>query len=124
MRSIVKHIRQSLSWKLSLGILLMAVPIFLLALGLLFVQSRNKVKREATKHAVSVVNTTMQHITRYMNFVETATDLTAWDVIANLQPDSLLMYSNFVVRLNSHIDGCSISLEPAPYRLFCAYTRP
>ena len=126
MRSIVKHIRQSLSWKLSLGILLMAIPIFMLALGLLFVQSRNKVKHEATKHAASVVNTTMQHITRYMNFVETATDLTAWDVIANLQPDSLLMYSNFVVRLNSHIDGCSISLEPETFpqygRYFSVYT--
>ena len=126
MRSIVKHIRQSLSWKLSLGILLMAIPIFLLALGLLFVQSRNKVKREATKHAASVVNTTMQHITRYMNFVETATDLTAWDVIANLQPDSLFMYSNFVVSFNSHIDGCSISLEPGTFpqygRYFSVYT--
>ena len=126
MRSIVKHIRQSLSWKLSLGILLMAIPIFMVSLGLLFVQSRNKVKREATKHAASVVNTTMQHITRYMNFVETATDLTAWDVIANLQPDSLFMYSNYVVRLNSHIDGCSISLEPETFpqygRYFSVYT--
>ena len=44
MRNIVRHIRQSLSWKLSLGILLMAIPIFMLALGILFVQSRNKVK--------------------------------------------------------------------------------
>lgn len=126
MRSIIKHIRQSLSWKLSLGILLMAIPIFMLALGLLFIQSRNKVKREATKHAASVVNTTMQHIKRYMNFVETATDLTAWDVIANLHPDSLFMYSNYVVRLNSHIDGCSISLEPGTFpkfgRYFSVYT--
>ena len=126
MRSIVKHIRQSLSWKLSLGILLMAIPIFMLALGILFVQSRNNVKREATKHAASVVNTTMQHITRYMNIVKTATDLTAWDVIANLQPDSLLTYSNYVVALNGHIDGCSISLEPETFpqygRYFSVYT--
>ena len=72
MRSLIKHIRQSLSWKLSLGILLMAIPIFMLALGILFVQSRNNVKREATKHAASVVSTTMQRINRYMNIVETA----------------------------------------------------
>ena len=126
MRSIVKHIRQSLSWKLGLGILLMAMPIFMLALGVLFVQSRNNVKREATKHATSVVNTTMQHITRYMNIVKTATDLTAWDVVANLQPDSLLTYSNYVVALNGHIDGCSISLEPGTFpqygRYFSVYT--
>lgn len=126
MRSIINHIRQSLSWKLSLGILLMAIPIFMVALGLLFVESRNNVKREATKHAASVVNTTMQDLTRYMNFVKTATDLTAWDVTANLQPDSLRAYSNYVVYLNSHIDGCSISLEPDVFpqygRYFSVYT--
>ena len=38
MRSIIGHIKQSLSWKLSLGILLMAVPIFMLSIGLLFLQ--------------------------------------------------------------------------------------
>ena len=126
MRSIINHIRQSLSWKLSLGILLMAIPIFMLALGVLFIQSRNNVKREATKHAASVVKTTMQSITRYMNIVQTATDLIAWDVTANLHPDSLLDYSNYVVRLNSHIDGCSISLEPDVFpqygRYFSVYT--
>ena len=126
MRSMIKHIRQSLSWKLSLGILLMAMPIFMLALGILFVQSRNNVEREATKHAASVVNTTMQRITRYMSMVQTATDLTAWDVLANLQPDSLLAYSNYVVTFNSHIDGCSISLEPYMFpkygRYFSVYT--
>ena len=36
MRNIIYHFRQSLSWKLSLGILLMAIPIFALALGILF----------------------------------------------------------------------------------------
>ena len=126
MRSLINHIRQSLSWKLSLGILLMAIPIFMLALGIVFVQSRNNVKREATKHAASVVNTTMQRISRYMNLVETATDLTAYDVVANLQPDSLMAYSNYVVTHNGHIDGCSISLEPNEFpqygRYFSVYT--
>ena len=75
MRNIITHIRQSLSWKLSLGILLMAIPIFVLSIGFLFIHSRDKVKKEATEHAASVVNTTMQHITRYMDIVETATDV-------------------------------------------------
>jgi signal transduction histidine kinase len=126
MRSIINHIRQSLSWKLSLGILLMAIPIFMLALGLLFIQSRNNVKREATKHAASVVNTAMQRVSHYMDIVQTATDLTAWDVVANLEPDSLWAYSNYVVSLNGHIDGCSISLEPDVFpkygRYFSVYT--
>ena len=75
MDNLIRHIRQSLSWKLSLGILLMAIPIFVLSIGFLFIHSRDKVKKKATEHAASVVNTTMQHITRYMDIVETATDV-------------------------------------------------
>ena len=126
MRSMIQHIRQSLSWKLSLGILLMAVPIFLLSLGILYEESRNMVKREAVEHANSVLNTTMQRLNRFMNIVETATDVNDWEVVENLQPDSLLSYSRYIVMLNSHIDGCSISTEPDMFpqygRHFSAYT--
>ena len=124
--NIIRHIRQSLSWKLSLGILLMAIPIFALSIGFLFIHSREKVKKEATEHAASVVNTTMQHITRFMDIVETATDVNDWEATANLQPDSLLAISRSIVVLNGHIDGCSISTEPNIFpkygRNFSAYT--
>ena len=86
--NIIRHIRQSLSWKLSLGILLMAIPIFALSIGFLFIHSREKVKKEATEHAASVVNTTMQHITRFMDIVETATDQSA----ARFPPGHLAQY--------------------------------
>ena len=126
MRSMIQHIRRSLSWKLSLGILLMAVPIFLLSLGILYEESRNMVKKEAVEHASSVLNTTMQCLNRFMNIVETATDVNDWEVVENLQPDSLLSYSRYIVLLNSHIDGCSISTEPDMFpqygRHFSAYT--
>lgn len=117
---------RSLSAKLSLGILLLAVPIFLLALGILFVESRNFVKKEAVVHANSVLNTTMQRVNRYMTTVKTATDINAWKAVDNLHPDSLLAYSRFVVQLNGHTDGCSISTEPNIFpqygRYFSAYT--
>ena len=126
MKSIIKHIRQSLSWKLSLGILLMAVPIFMLAIGILFEQSRNQVKAEAMKHASSALNTTMQRLHRYMNIVETATDINDWEITEHLDPDSILAYSRYIVMLNGHIDGCSISTEPNTFpkygRYFSAYT--
>lgn len=126
MHSILRHIRQSLSWKLSLGIVLMAIPIFVLSLGILFEESRNKVKKEAIEHARSVLNTTMQRIDRYMNSVETATDINGWEVTNNLTPDSLLAYSRFIVTLNGYIDGCSISTEPNVFpkygKYFSAYT--
>ena len=126
MRTITQFIRQSLSWKLSLGIILMAMPIFMLALGVLFVQSRNQLKKEATEHASSVLNTTMQRVSRFMNTVETATDINDWEIVENLDPDSLLNYSRFVVSLNGNIDGCSISTEPNIFpkygRYFSTYT--
>ena len=126
MGSILQHIRQSLSRKLSLGIFLMAMPITLLSLGILFEQSRSIVKKEAVEHANSVLNTTMQRISRFMNIVETATDVNDWEVTENLEPDSLLAYSRFIVMLNGHIDGCSISTEPNTFpkfgRHFSAYT--
>ena len=126
MNSIIGHIRQSLAMKLSLGILLMAVPIFILSLGILFVQSRNNVKKEAMEHANSVLNTAIQRVVRFMNNVETATDINDWEVTENLNPDSLLAYSRFIVMLNGNIDGCSISTEPNFFpkygRYFSAYT--
>jgi signal transduction histidine kinase len=126
MRNIIRYIRQSLSWKLSLGIILMAMPIFVLSLSILFIQSRNNIKKEATEHANSVLNTTMQRINRYMGAVETATDINDWEIIKNLQPDSLLACSRYVVMLNGYVDGCSISTEPNVFpqcgRYFSAYT--
>ena len=126
MNSIIRHIRQSLAMKLSLGILLMAVPIFILSLGILFIQSRNNVKKEAMEHANSVLSTAMQRICRFMNNVETATDINDWEVVENLDPDSILAYSRSIVVLNGNIDGCSISTEPNVFpkygRYFSAYT--
>ena len=126
MRTVTQFIRQSLSWKLSLGIILMPIPVFVVALGILLVESRNYIKKEATEHASSVLNTTMHRVSRFMNTIETATDINDWEIAENLNPDSLLAYSRFVVQLNGNIDGCSISTEPNTFpkigRYFSAYT--
>jgi len=120
------HIRRSLSAKLSLSILLLAIPIFILSLGILFVQSRNIIKKEAMEHAKSLLNTTMQRLDRNMMAVETATDINDWEITENLQPDSLLALTRRVVTRNPHVDGCSISMEPDVFpqigRYFSVYT--
>ena len=120
------HIRRSLSAKLSLSILLLAIPIFVLSLGILFVQSRNIIKKEAMEHAKSLLNTTMQRLDRNMMAVETATDINDWEITENLQPNSLLALTRRVVTRNPHVDGCSISMEPDVFpqigRYFSVYT--
>ena len=126
MRNLMTHIRQSLALKLSIGILLMAVPVFLVAMSVLFVESRHHVKQEAMDHANAVLSTTMQHISRYMKNVETATDINDWEVTANMNPDSILTLSRFIVEMNGNLDGCSISAEPDIFpkygRYFSAYS--
>ena len=120
------NFRKSLSSKLCLGILLMAVPIFVLSLGLLFQKSRNYVRQDAMERANSVLNTMMLRIKRHVGAVETATNANEWLITQYLQPDSLLALTNRIVRLNPHVDGCSISTEPDVFpqygRHFSAYT--
>lgn len=93
MRSLFRHIRHSLSMKLSFGILLLTVLVFVVSLGILFVESRHHIKQEAVELATSILNTSEQRMRRYLNTVETATDATEWLVLENMHPDSLLAFS-------------------------------
>lgn len=119
-------IRKSLTAKLSFGLLLLAVLIFIASQGVLFTQSRYMIRAEAVGRANSVLNTTMQRISRNLMTVETATNSITWLVEQSFQPDSLQAFSNRVVRLNPHVDGCSISAEPNSFseygRNFSTYT--
>ena len=124
--NIFHRLKSRLSTKLALSIVLLAVPIFVLALGILFTQSRQYIRQEATKRANSTLNTTMQRVRNYMSAVETATNSTAWLVEENFTPDSLMSISRRIVRLNRHVNGCSITAEPDMFpqygRYFSAYT--
>ena len=112
------NVRKSFSTKLSLGILMMAVVIFVLSLGVLFSQSRHLIRTKAVGRASNVLNTTMQHITRHIMTIENATNSYSWMIEQSFQPESLLGYSNLIVRLNPHIDGCSISAEPDMFKKY------
>ena len=115
-----------LSVRLCIGILLMATPIFVLALGVMYLQSRYFIRKEAMEHANSVLDTKLQRVRNYMAMVETATNANLWLIEENFQPDSLLAISRRIVQLNSHVIGCSISGEPNVFpqcgRYFSVYT--
>ena len=70
----LNRIRKSFSTKLSLGILLMAVTIFVVSLGVLYTQSRHIIRTEAVGRTKAVLNTTMQNIVRNLMTIENATN--------------------------------------------------
>ena len=115
------NIRKSFSMKLSISVLLLAVPIFFISLAILFSQSRNMIKREAIGRANSMLGIAMQRVYRHVITVETATNVNSWLIAEHLDPDSLLDLSNRIVRLNPHIDACGISTEPYTFPQYGRY---
>lgn len=126
MKNYLNRIKKSLALKLSFGILLLAIPMFAISLGILFLQSRYNIKNAAKEHAASVLSTTLQHLHRYLGTVETATESNAWLVMEHLHPDTLMAFSARIVILNANVSGCSITTEPYTFpqygRYFSAYT--
>ena len=112
---------KSLQLKLSTGILLLAMPIFVLSLGIMFVQSRYSIRQEASEHASSMLNATMHHMKKYILATEMATNANAWFVEQKFQPDSLLALSRRIVALNGNIHSCTISAVPDMFPQYGRY---
>ena len=126
MRHLFRHIRQSLSLKLSIGILLMAAPVFVVSIGIVFQKSRSNIKMEAVEHVSSVLTITEQRVRSFLITVETATNSNDWLVQDQLEPSALLQLSRRIVMLNANVNGCSITMEPNIFpqygRYFSAYS--
>ncbi len=121
----MSKIKDTLATKLMVSILLMAIPIFLISIGLVFVLSQKAIYQEAQERAVSTLNTTMQRLRNHMTIVETAANSSTWYAIEHFNPDSLLALTNRIVRLNRLVNGCSITAEPDMFPAigrFSAYT--
>ncbi len=109
------NVRHSMSTHLSVSILLMAVPVFILALGIFFIQSRYFIRKEAAQHVNSVLNTTIHHVCNYMSAVRTATNANTWLVEDHFDPHSIQGVTQQIVRLNRHVNGCTITIEPGMF---------
>lgn len=94
------------------GILLIAIFMFVLPLGYLFLHSRTMVRQEAIKRAESVLDNTALRVTNYVIEVETATRNLRRQVLNHMNPDSLLAYSRVIVEENPNVSGCSVTTEP------------
>ena len=108
----MSKISEKLSRKLSLGIILLAVPIFIGTLGLVFLQARYLIRKEAMERSNSILNTTVQQVRHFMSSIETSTDANAWLIEENFTPDAFETISQRVMELNPKILSFSVSTEP------------
>ena len=102
----------SLSTKICLFLLPFVVGVFVYALGDLFLESRRMVRQEAIERANCELENTVARVAGYLNEAETISRNTKWQVLDNLNADSLLSYTQRAVAMNPDINGCSITMEP------------
>ena len=127
MKNPLQYIRQSLSRKLSLWIVLFAALIFNIALGFMFTQSLDAVRQEAINRATKELDNTVLRVNGLLGSVEMATDNTDWLVVRHLDaPDSMFVYSRRILENNPFLNGCSIAFEPYYFKdrgkYFSAYS--
>lgn len=126
MRRLIDDIRQSLSLKISFSLLFFTATIFFVSIGFMFMYSRSIIQKEVTQRAYQTLENTSLKVSRLLVEVETATHNLQWQVMENLQPDSLLAFTHRITEQNANVNGCSITTEPYFFpqygRHFSAYT--
>ena len=70
----MSNLKRRLSRKLILSIMLMAVPVFILSLGVFYSQSRNLIRQGAIECSKSILRTTIQRVNNYMTTIEASTN--------------------------------------------------
>ena len=127
MKSPFKYIRNSLTARLSLWIVLFAFAVFVAAIGFMFVESRKTVRQEAESRASQVLESTVLRVNGLLDRVVVATDNLEWLVLRHLDaPDSMFVYARCFLENNPELNGCSIAFEPYFFkdrgRYFSAYS--
>ena len=116
----------SLSRKLCIRIMWLAVPAFILALGLFYLQSRYLIRKEAIDRSNSILQAAIQRVSNYTRTIEVSVNANAWLLEESFRPDSLQAISQRIVRLNPHIISCSVSAAPDVFpqygKYFSVYT--
>ena len=109
---------RKLSTQLSFDIMLMAVPIFVLSLGMLFKQSGILVHQKVEECSHSILNTEVQRVRIFMGTIETAANSNVWMLEENFRPDSLQSVSNRIVRLNTPVISSSVFAVPDQFKSY------
>ncbi len=104
--------RHKLSRALSMGLMVLATPIFILSLGILYAESHSLIHEKVAESMASMLNSTQHRVKYYMNTVETPARANAWMLEENFVADSLEAVSNRIVRLNHNVTSSSVFVVP------------
>ena len=105
-------VRRTFSKRLSRNILLLAIPLFVLALGVFYQNAERLLHKEAVERSRTILSTTTQLVDNYLTTIETAAKSNLWMLEEHFNPDSLAIISHRIVSLNNDVISCSVAVEP------------
>lgn len=80
-------VRRTLAKRLTRTILTLAVPLFILALGVFYQHARTLLHKEAIEREHTILSTTEQLVENYLTAIETAAHSNVWMLEENFTPD-------------------------------------
>ena len=120
-----RKFKNSLSGRLTLGVVIVSAIIFTLTCTVFIRMAANKVREEATKHAHSELSNTIHQIDAVLNAVEIAVENTAWLVPYRLSsPDFMYSITERLLQNNEFICGAAVAFEPHYYTSEGLYFSP
>lgn len=120
-----RKFKNSLSGRLTSGVVIVSAIIFTLTCTVFIRMAANKVREEASKHAHSELSNTIHQIDAVLNAVEIAVENTAWLVPYRLSsPDFMYSITERLLQNNEFICGAAIAFEPHYYTSEGRYFSP
>jgi signal transduction histidine kinase len=109
----MNKVRRTFSKRLSRSILLLAIPLFVLSLGVFYQYTHRLLHNEAVEKSNTILSTTTQLVENYLTTVKTAAKSNLWMLEEHFyNPDSLAIISQRIVSLNNVVLSCSVAAEP------------
>ena len=117
MLRLAKYITKTLSFRLSLMVLIALATLLMAALFIMFIYSRLAVKAEALSMAEQTLEATVQKIDNILLSIEQSSGNIYWKLFNHINnPDKIDVYCRKLVENNPYIASCTIGFEPGFYK--------
>ena len=117
MNRITKFLTRTLSFRLSLMVLVALAALLMVSLLIMFRYSRKAVKDEALQKAGQTLEATVQNIDNVLLSVEQSSGNIYWRMVSHIsKPEMMDVFCRRLVEGNPYITGCVIAFEPNFYK--------